>query len=184
MFKVLDPLHSKLDKEGQTSKEICFCQAYGRDLREAKDWCQRYKVSNRLYILYFLAHILSSSSSMLTKYLYYLQISKDKRVLTNAWDLYYHVFRRITRQLPQLTSLELQYVSPQLRDCKDLELAIPGSYSPGQPVVRIAYIHSSLEVTIIILTLATYICMCVLYLFYNFSDLGYNIETKTKKVTN
>nr|QND78269.1 TOR [Cyrtorhinus lividipennis] len=66
--------------------------------------------------------------------------------LNQAWDLYYHVFRRITRQLPQLTSLELHFVSPKLLTCRDFELAVPGSYVPNQPVVRIAYINSSLTV--------------------------------------
>lgn len=72
--------------------------------------------------------------------------SGNVRDLNQAWDLYYHVFRRITRQLPQLTSLELHYVSPKLLLCRDLELAVPGSYVPNQPVVRIAYINSSLQV--------------------------------------
>ena len=40
------------------------------------------------------------------------------RDLNQAWNLYYQVFRRISRQLPQLTSLELQYVSPKLLLCK------------------------------------------------------------------
>ena len=31
-----------------------------------------------------------------------------------AWDLYYHVFKRINKQLHQLTTLELQYVAPAL----------------------------------------------------------------------
>lgn len=83
---------------------------------EAQEWCHRYKVSGNV------------------------------RDLNQAWDLYYHVFRRISRQLPQLTSLELQYVSPKLLLCRDLELAVPGSYIPGQPVVRIAQIQSSLQV--------------------------------------
>ncbi|CAG2065047.1 unnamed protein product, partial [Timema podura] len=83
---------------------------------EAQEWCHRYKVSGNV------------------------------RDLNQAWDLYYHVFRRISRQLPQLTSLELQYVSPKLLMCRDLELAVPGSYIPGQPVVRIAHIQSSLQV--------------------------------------
>lgn len=60
--------------------------------------------------------------------------------------MYYHVFRRIARQLPQLTSLELQYVSPKLLLCRDLELAVPGSYAPGQPVVRITQIQPALQV--------------------------------------
>ncbi len=83
---------------------------------EAREWCKRYKISENI------------------------------RDLNQAWDLYYHVFRRISRQLPQLTSLELQYVSPKLLMCRDLELAVPGSYVPGQPVIRIAYIQSALQV--------------------------------------
>ncbi|KAG5306758.1 MTOR kinase, partial [Acromyrmex insinuator] len=110
------PLHAMLERGPQTLKETSFNQAYGRDLIEAQEWCNRYKTS------------------------------RNVRDLNQAWDLYYHVFRRISRQLPQLTSLELQYVSPKLLICRDLELAVPGSYSPGQPIVRIASIHSSMQV--------------------------------------
>ncbi len=46
--------------------------------------------------------------------------------LNRAWDLYYHVFRRINKQLPQLTTLELQYVSPNLLHANNLQLAVPG----------------------------------------------------------
>ena len=61
-----------------------MAQAYGRELQEAYDWCQRYKVSCR------------------------------DAELHQAWDLYYHVFKRINKQLPSLTVLELQYVAPAL----------------------------------------------------------------------
>lgn len=151
-----------------------FVQAYGRDLMEAQDWCRKYMRSGNV---------------------------KD---LTQAWDLYYHVFRRIAKQLPQvfsititrpgrvsaafsllvnprtrtgeeysgysvfccmsdcvfespwwlatictfsqLTSLELQYVSPKLLMCRDLELAVPGTYDPNQPIIRIQSIAPSLQV--------------------------------------
>jgi len=85
-------------------------------LVEALEWCNRYLVSG------------------------------NSRDLNQAWDLYYHVFRRISRQLPQLTSLELQYVSPKLQQSRNMELAVPGSYIPGQSVVKIAYIQSSMQV--------------------------------------
>ena len=74
------------------------------------------------------------------------QRSGNVKDLTQAWDLYYHVFRKISKQLPQLTSLELQYVSPKLLTCRDLELAMPGSYNPSLPVVRIAKVDSQLHV--------------------------------------
>lgn len=52
---------------------LVFDQAYGRDLMEAQDWCRKYMRSGNV---------------------------KD---LTQAWDLYYHVFRRIAKQLPQVS---------------------------------------------------------------------------------
>ncbi|CAG9838013.1 unnamed protein product [Diabrotica balteata] len=116
MLRILEPLHTMTHRGPETLKETSFTQAYGRDLGEAYEWCQRYRISGNI------------------------------RDLNQAWDLYYHVFRRISRQLPQLTSLELQYVSPNLLVCQDLELAVPGSYSPGQNIVRIAYFNKSLEV--------------------------------------
>lgn len=51
---------------------LSVLQAYGRDLMEAQDWCRKYMRSGNV---------------------------KD---LTQAWDLYYHVFRRISKQLPQV----------------------------------------------------------------------------------
>ncbi|XP_072945210.1 serine/threonine-protein kinase mTOR [Epargyreus clarus] len=116
MFKSLEPLHAMLERGPKTMKEASFSTAYGRDLNEAQEWCNRFKESGLV------------------------------RDLNQAWDLYYHVFRRISRQLPQLTSLELQYVSPRLLNCRDLELAVPGSYVPDQDLIRIAHIQSSLQV--------------------------------------
>lgn len=116
MFQTLEPLHALMERGPQTLKEISFNQTYGRDLVDAQEWCQKYQRSGNV---------------------------KD---LTQAWDVYYHVFRRISKQLTQLTSLELQYVSPKLLNCRDLELAVPGSYNPHQPIIRIKQVQSSLQV--------------------------------------
>ncbi|XP_023161122.1 serine/threonine-protein kinase Tor [Drosophila hydei] len=116
MFEILEPLHAMLDRGPQTLKETSFSQAYGRELTEAYEWTQRYKTSAVLMDL------------------------------DRAWDIYYHVFQKISRQLPQLTSLELPYVSPKLMTCKNLELAVPGSYNPGQELIRINHIKTNLQV--------------------------------------
>nr|CAB3264065.1 serine/threonine-protein kinase mTOR-like [Phallusia mammillata] len=116
MLATLEPLHLLLEKGPQTLKEISFNQAYGRDLQEAQEWCRKFMQSGNI---------------------------KD---LNQAWDLYYHVFRRISKQLPQLTTIELQYVSPKLMVCKDLELAVPGTYDPHRPIVRIRSIQHTLQV--------------------------------------
>ena len=60
---------------------ICLAQAYGRDLAEAAEWCKKFQKTTNV---------------------------KD---LTQAWELYYHVFRRISKQLPQVTTVSNKHVS-------------------------------------------------------------------------
>ncbi|KAF2204804.1 hypothetical protein GQ43DRAFT_387121 [Delitschia confertaspora ATCC 74209] len=107
MFATLAPLHAMLDKGPETLREISFIQSFGRELQEARDWCNTFRTSGEM------------------------------GDLNQAWDLYYQVFQKITRQLPSLMTLELQYVSPKLKDAVDLELAVPGTYQVGKPVIRI-----------------------------------------------
>eukprot|EP00002_Diphylleia_rotans_P004010 TRINITY_DN1288_c0_g1_i6.p1 TRINITY_DN1288_c0_g1~~TRINITY_DN1288_c0_g1_i6.p1 ORF type:complete len:2340 (-),score=509.17 TRINITY_DN1288_c0_g1_i6:204-7223(-) len=116
MFAVLKPLHEMLEKGPETMKETAFQQAYGRDLHEALEWCRKFQRSNRV---------------------------SD---INQAWDLYYHVFRRINKQLPTFTTLELQYVSPLLQKAESLQLAVPGTYKVGDPVVKIQSFSPTLHV--------------------------------------
>ncbi|XP_047315173.1 serine/threonine-protein kinase TOR isoform X1 [Impatiens glandulifera] len=112
MLMVLEPLHAMLEdgamRNNTTLKERAFIQAFHHELLEAYECCMKYK-----------------------------RTGKDAE-LTQAWDLYYHVFRRIDKQLQTLTTLDLQSVSPQLLECHNLELAIPGTYKTDSPVVTIA----------------------------------------------
>ncbi|KAI9166124.1 hypothetical protein LWI28_026644 [Acer negundo] len=120
MLKVLEPLHEMLEegamRENTTTKERAFIEAYRHELLEAYDCCMKYK-----------------------------RTGKDAE-LTQAWDLYYHVFRRIDKQLQSLTTLDLQSVSPELLECRNLELAVPGTYRADFPVVTIASFATQLVV--------------------------------------
>ncbi|KAH7139276.1 armadillo-type protein [Dendryphion nanum] len=107
MFATLAPLHAMLDKGPETLREISFIQSFGRELQEARDWCNTFRTSGEM------------------------------GDLNQAWDLYYQVFRKIARQLPSLMTLELQYVSPKLKEAHDLELAVPGTYQVGKQIIRI-----------------------------------------------
>jgi len=49
-----------------------YQQAYGVELNEALEWCKKY------------------------------QRTHNVKELTKAWDSYYHVFRRISKQLPMV----------------------------------------------------------------------------------
>jgi FKBP12-rapamycin complex-associated protein len=102
--------------KAETLSEQSFQQAFGRDLQEALEWCKKYKRS------------------------------KKESDLTQAWDLYYHVFRRINKQLHHMIKLELQYVSPKLLEANCLELAVPGTYRTGAEIVRIASFARQLKV--------------------------------------
>lgn len=116
MFATLEPLHELLERGPETLRETSFAQAFGRDLKEAHDWCRQYETS------------------------------KDVNDLNQAWDLYYQVFRRISRQLPQVTSLELTYCSEKLLHAKDLDLAVPGTYRSGHPIVKIVSFETTFNV--------------------------------------
>eukprot|EP00644_Phytophthora_capsici_P000839 jgi/Phyca11/109030/e_gw1.16.2.1 len=108
MAEVLRPLHAMMERGPETLREVSFHGAFGRDLREANEWFQRF-LSNR----------------------------RNESDLNRAWDLYYHVFRRINKQLPQITTLELQVVSPNLLSARNLQLAVPGTYRAGHAIVKI-----------------------------------------------
>ncbi|CAH0725575.1 unnamed protein product, partial [Brenthis ino] len=116
MFRTLDKMHAMLDRPPETLKEVSFLQMYSRDLQEAQRCCELYKESN------------------------------EERYLNSAWDVYCHVVRRIGQQVRSPAALELQYVSRRLHACRDLQLAVPGSYVPRHPVIRIAHINTHLQV--------------------------------------
>ncbi|KAF9240696.1 phosphatidylinositol 3-kinase [Melanogaster broomeanus] len=116
MIATLEPLHDLLEAGPTTARETSFAQAFGRDLHEAREACRRYRAYGEM------------------------------TELNRAWDIYYGVFRKVEKQLPQLTTLDLQYVSPQLLKARDLELAMPGTYQSGKPVIRIASFTTKLTV--------------------------------------
>ncbi|KAL6744723.1 hypothetical protein V8C86DRAFT_3167703 [Haematococcus lacustris] len=118
MLQTLIPLHQELEHpEGPaTLKEIAFINDYGRELSDAYEWLNKYRVSRK------------------------------EAELHQAWDLYYHVFKRINKQLHSLTTLELQYVAPALVRAQGMELAVPGTYIAGEPLVTIAAFAPQLHV--------------------------------------
>eukprot|EP01060_Flectonema_neradi_P016029 TRINITY_DN2262_c0_g1_i4.p1 TRINITY_DN2262_c0_g1~~TRINITY_DN2262_c0_g1_i4.p1 ORF type:complete len:1570 (+),score=316.21 TRINITY_DN2262_c0_g1_i4:4060-8769(+) len=72
--------------------------------------------------------------------------SKHNNDMTQAWDLYYTVFKRLKRQLLQMATIELQNVSPMLHKVSDFEVAVPGQYKAGQEPVRISRFDPVMEV--------------------------------------
>lgn len=86
----------RLQQGPTTARETSFAQVFGRDLREAREATRRYRRYG------------------------------DPSELDKAWDIYLSVFRKLEKQIPQLTALDLQYVSPELFKARHLQLAVPG----------------------------------------------------------
>lgn len=71
--------------------------------------------------------------------------TRDGNELNNAWSIYMNVAGKI-KKIPEIESLDLPYVSPQLQGARDLDLAIPGTYRSGEPIVRIISFVPTLRV--------------------------------------
>lgn len=134
MLNTLAPLHKALEDGPNTLREASFCQAYGHDLREAWDYLKAYvkMLSDR-------GDKVPTMGAAPSKRNKVLPLQPEEMQLHQAWDLYYGVFKRINLQLPQVTSLELQYCSPSLYNCRDLDLGVPGTYKVNGTAVRIRY---------------------------------------------
>ena len=116
MFEILEPLHEMVEKGPETLRETSFVQSFGHDLRIARDHLRRYTTHG------------------------------NTNEIQQAWDIYYNIFQRLSKQLKQLTAIELQYVSPKLLAVRDLELAVPGTYKSGKPVIGIRNVLPTFQV--------------------------------------
>lgn len=76
-------------------------------------------------------HALPSRLSVLCLHRFSSPPRRPRRPLVKAWDIYYHVFRKISRQLTTLKYIELRHVAPALPRANSLQLAVPGTYRCG-----------------------------------------------------
>ena len=101
MTETLEPLHQMMEDGPETLHEVGFHHAFGRDLQEAHGFLRKYRRNGK------------------------------EQELAQAWEIYYHVFRKINKHLPSLTTLELQYV-------KVYQFFIEGSRRPAPGRARYA----------------------------------------------
>jgi FKBP12-rapamycin complex-associated protein len=145
MLDVLLPLHQQLEKGASTRREQDFLKSFGRDLSDAHNHIKEYV---RL--------ITSSGQSIPVRggFMSEGSVSRStlpanveaEAALNQAWDLYYTVFRRINKQLPSMTTLELDQCSPNLNDAKNLELSVPGTYNIDGSYVKIERFITNVQV--------------------------------------
>ncbi|KAL7080367.1 hypothetical protein ACQ4LE_000271 [Meloidogyne hapla] len=116
MMNILRPLHQKIEQGHTTMKEQSFNHTYYKDLKDAFEHCEAFRRTG------------------------------NQKEMTAAWDLYYNIFKRISNQLRQMNTLDLNYISPRLCKARNLELSIPGTYDPNAPLITIASMHPHLQV--------------------------------------
>ncbi|KAI6224301.1 Serine/threonine-protein kinase TOR [Aphelenchoides fujianensis] len=116
MMAVLQPLHKKIESGQATMKEESFNQTYFRELHDAHQHCLAYERTH------------------------------DQKQVGQAWDIYYKVFKRLSNQLRTMSGLELNYIAPRLLKAQNLEVCIPATYDPGNPLITIASVVPHLEV--------------------------------------
>lgn len=119
MVKLMTPYHKMMEREPETLNEIAFYQGYGADLEEAFEWLQMYAKT------------------------------KNHCFLSQAWDIYLMIFRKISPKLKDLNNggyYELNNVAPKLMEARDLAVAMPGTYKCNRLVVKIAKFASTLPV--------------------------------------
>ncbi|CAL8095011.1 unnamed protein product [Calicophoron daubneyi] len=115
MFRLLHPLHQMMDRGHETIHEATFLQEHGNELANCRACCESF------------------------------ERTLAKVVLQQAWEGYYTLYRRFSKQVNSMTMLELSVASPRLHEYRqDWQLAVPGSYEPHRPLVRIAGIKNCL----------------------------------------
>lgn len=145
MLEVLLPLHETLERGPTTRREQDFHKSFGKDLAEAYAFVKEYM------------RLVTRDGGVVPKHGGFMppqpegisnarQKAEAEAALNHAWDLYYTVFRRINKQLPGLTILELSHCSPALLQARNLELGVPGSYRVDGSYVKIERFYPTVQV--------------------------------------
>ncbi|KAJ6236572.1 serine/threonine-protein kinase mtor [Anaeramoeba flamelloides] len=116
MLAILKPLHDDLQNGPKTKNEKIFFQTYGKRLNEAWNYCIQFMKS------------------------------KNKKKLEHAWSIYYPLFKKMGHEIPQITHLDLDRVSPKLDQANDFELALPGTYVANKEIVKISKFSKKFEI--------------------------------------
>jgi len=136
MLDLLLPLHEKLERGAETRRESEFIESFGEDLSLAhlhmKDYVRLVTEGGASIPTGSSPSTTLDASGRLGR-----QNEEAETAMNKAWDIYYTVFRKINKQLPTLTKLELNQCSPALSQARSLELGVPGSYRVDGSYVKI-----------------------------------------------
>ncbi|KAJ1818555.1 phosphatidylinositol kinase- protein kinase tor1, partial [Coemansia sp. RSA 2599] len=110
MMRILQPLHDRA-RNPETLREYHFVQMFGNELATAEQHAKHYFSADP-------AH-------------------RNEAIMHQAWEVYYNIFRRIQKLFPDPKALTLKDTAPVLLQCRNMHLAVPGTYDPDRDIVRI-----------------------------------------------
>jgi FKBP12-rapamycin complex-associated protein len=145
MRKILEPLHIMIAHPASNA-EYAFVATYGKELDEAYEYLKRYtKTINEIVCKFPKRRELNLGGSV--KYNRREEVSKQATsIIANAWDIYTRIFRRLTKEILNTTELLLADISPRLLLCRDLELAVPGTYRSNSLIIQIGSFSTQLKI--------------------------------------
>lgn len=144
MLDLLVPLHEKIEKGAETHRESEFIATFGQDLAQA-----HLHIKDYVRLVTEGGESIPTCTAILPSYDPSGRLRQNEEAETamnKAWDIYYTVFRRINKQLPALTKLELNQCSPALCRAQSLELGVPGSYRVDGSYVKIEKFIANVQV--------------------------------------
>ncbi|KAJ2885848.1 phosphatidylinositol kinase- protein kinase tor1 [Coemansia asiatica] len=110
MMRILQPLHDRA-RNPETLREYHFVQMFGNEIATAEQHVKHYFSADP-------AH-------------------RNEAIMHQAWEVYYNIFRRIQKLFPDPKVLTLKDTAPVLLQCRNMHLAVPGTYDPDRDIVRI-----------------------------------------------
>lgn len=141
MLDILLPLHEKVESGAETWLENDFLKHFGPELTQAHIHIQEY-----VRLVNEGGSTVPSGPESSNQARHTIQSEEAEAAMNRAWDIYYTFFRRVNKQLPSLTTLELSQCSPALSRARGLELGVPGSYRVDGSYVKIDTFVDSIHV--------------------------------------
>ncbi|KAJ2722721.1 phosphatidylinositol kinase- protein kinase tor1 [Coemansia sp. Benny D115] len=110
MMDILRPLHIRAENP-ETLREYHFVQMFRVEISYAQNYLKQY---------------FSSETNR-----------HNPDYIKLAWEVYTHIYNKIKNTMLDFDTLDLTDTAPELLKCHGMSLAVPGTYDPDRPTVRI-----------------------------------------------
>ncbi|KAJ2781003.1 phosphatidylinositol kinase- protein kinase tor1 [Coemansia interrupta] len=110
MLRILPPLYDRL-RNPETLREIHFAQLFGNILMTAEQYLRKYFSVDKEH--------------------------RDESYMHQAWKYFTKVFYECGKMIQDFQHIMLDNTAPLLLECRNMHLAVPGTYDPDREVVHI-----------------------------------------------